>query len=112
MEIWQVVKRAGRPDRGQISGVETEEIYAGLAAVGHVGADVELGEAGKARQRRESAGANSAHVEGKNADPTSFVESVERELRWNHGTHYRSGQWPVGEEQILPGLLHHPLAGG
>src|ERR1700722_11816844 len=80
VEIGQAVKRPSGPDRGQVGSVETEKIYSGLAAMGHIGADIELGKMGKARQRRESAGVDAAHVEGDDPDPALAVESIEREL--------------------------------
>lgn len=112
VEIGQVVESACSPDRRQFGRVEAEKIYAGLAAVGYIGADIEFRKAGKTEERRESVGANSAHVKGDNPGPGLAVEGVERELRWNERPHHGQRERPVGEEEIVPRLLHHPWSGG
>ena len=75
-----MVERTGGPDRGKICGIEAEEIYAGLASMRDIGADVELGKSRQSRQRRQSAGTNATHVEGNDSNPALAIESIECQL--------------------------------
>src|SRR5579859_6434703 len=112
IEIGQMKEFARCPYGGKVGGIETEEVNARLASAGHVGANVEFGEPGKAGQRGNHAGTNSAHPEGNDADPALALESIERQPGRYQGAEPLRRKRPVREQKIVPGLLHNPRATG
>src|SRR3989442_3727761 len=108
MKVGQMIERARGPNRGKIGGIQAEEEYARLPIVGYVRSDIEFRKARQSGQRRHGASANSTHVEGNDSDPTSAIERVEHELCWDNWPQGSRRQRPVGKEQIVPDLLHHP----
>src|SRR5208282_4146701 len=86
------------------------EVDTWFAIAGHVGSHIQFWKAREPGQRRKPASANSAHVKRHDPDPAPAIESVERHL-WRHQrTHQAGWHRPVGEEEIVPDLLHHPWA--
>jgi hypothetical protein len=108
VKIRQVKEHSSSPDGGQASRVKAEKIHTRFAAEGHIGADVQLRKAGQSWKWRESPAANPTHVKGCDCYPTLTVKRIESELRWHQRTHDRWGQRPMGKQQIVPSLLHHP----
>ena len=111
VEIGQVIELAGRPDRRPVPRVKTEEVHAGPAGERYIGTHVQLRKAGKAGQRWQSTRTNAAHAKRDDPDPAVAIVSIEYELRWDKRAKCGRQQRPVGEEQIVPELLHDPGAG-
>src|SRR6266849_1246873 len=95
MKIGKMIKAACRPDCGQIRCVEAEEIYAGLASVDHVRANVQFREPRESRQGRECVAANATHVKRGNPNPALAIKRVERHLWRDESPHLWSGNRPV-----------------
>src|SRR5947209_2424299 len=107
-EVRKPVDPACRLHRSLTRGVETEEPDAGLALDRHVRADVQLPEARDTRQRKQPTRAETRDDERRHSDPGAPAVLVERELAGNVRAQRVGVDAPVGEEQIVPGLAHHP----
>ncbi len=107
-----MIKRARSPHSGTTRCVEAEEVDARFAVIGDIGAHIQFRQRGKSGYRREISGANAAHAERNDTDPALGTEGIERKLRRNQRPDLIRRDRPVGEEQIMPGLLHDPGAGG
>ena len=93
-----------------INFIETEEVNTRPIADADVGAHVELGELGNARQRGHPARADVRHVERDDADPRAPIAYVELEYRRDQAPQSLSVHGPMRKQQIGPGLRHHPGA--
>src|SRR5258708_2188029 len=103
---------SGGPDSGQVCRVKAKEIDTAFSAEGHISTDVQLRKARQSGKRRKSAAANPAHAERRNGYPTLAVKRVESKLRRHQRAHSGRREWPVGKQQIVPCLLHHPRTRG
>src|ERR1700722_10959 len=106
-----MIENASGPDGGEARRVEAEEINSGLSGVGHIGAYVQLGKAREARDWGQPAGSNSAHAKRNDSDPAFAVEGVESQLFGNQRPYCCDRNGPMGEQQVVPDLLHDPRAG-
>src|SRR5258708_34809657 len=77
MKIRQMIQRPRRPYRGQISGIEAEEINPGLAGISYIGSHVQLGEAGESGQRVKSPSTYAAHAARRDRHPTLAAEPID-----------------------------------
>ena len=112
MKVGQMIKPPRSPDCGKTRSIKAKEIHTRLAVMFHVSADVEFRKTREARQRRKSAAVNAAHAEWNDSDPALAVVGVEGELLRDERPDGFNRKRPVGEEQVVPRLLHDPLACG
>ena len=107
-EIGQPVQAPRRLDRDAAAGVQAEEPDAGLLAVGHVGAHVQLGERRQPRHGQRAAKADAAHPERRKAEPGVAVIGLDGQLRRHEPPKRRIRNAPVSEQQVMPRLPHQP----
>jgi len=112
MPVGQAEEGASPQDRGEVGGIEAEEVDTGAAAEGHVGAHVHLRESGQSRKGGQTPRADHRQVERDHAQPGPAVVQVQVEEARNPGAERVDGDRPVREEQVCPGLGHHPWGRG
>jgi hypothetical protein len=111
VKIGQVIESPSGPHGGKIGGIQTKEINAGLPAIRHIGADIQLRKARRPREWRKTAAMNAAHMKRNHSDPALAVENIERELRWHKRPDRSFRHGPMCKQQIVPNLPHHPRPG-
>lgn len=112
VEVGEMKEGAGEGDGYGAGGVEAEEIDAGDATGGDVGADIEFGETGEAVDGRQAARMDVAHAEGDDAEPGFTVEGVEGEQVGDEGAQGGGFDRPMREEEFMPALGHDPASRG
>ncbi len=108
VKVRQPVQPSGRLHGEPARSVEREEPDPGPSAARHVRPHIQLEEAGDARQRQRPAGAQAGDRKGRDADPAAarvlfHFQDVGNELADRLDRHP-----VVHEEQVVPGLSHHP----
>ena len=108
MEIRQLVDAACAFDGDPAARVEAEEPDARLVVGRDVRAHVELRECRDPRQRHRSAQAQAGDDERRDADPRAAVELLDLEALRHEAGDALGADAPVREEELVPGLAHHP----
>ena len=107
-KVRQVEERSGGTHCESAPGVEAEEVHARSIGDPHVRSDVELGKCRDQGQRWNASGTHVRHGEWNDPKPRVVFEEVQFECWRDNGAKHRSIDLPVREQQIVPGLCHHP----
>src|SRR5439155_11613672 len=107
-EVRELVEPPPRLDGEPTRGIEAEEPDPGLGPVGDVRSDVQLAERRHERKGEGPAGTEPRDLERCDPEPGAAVVLLDLERVGKVTAQGRSIHAPVGEEQLVPGLRHHP----
>ena len=107
-EVRELVDAPRRLDGEVALGIEAEEPDPGLSAGRDVRTGVDLEKGRDQRQRRQPARSQPGDAKRRDADPCLVLEEIELEPLREVRPERVGGRPPVREQQLVPGLAHHP----